>query len=61
MDDYNYNNMNYFKKNNAGNYGNFSSSYLPYEAETNSKQFEGRPIIMLSSKEKINELRSIIR
>ena len=60
IDDYNYNNINYFKKNNTGNYGNFSSSYLPYEAETNSKQFEGRPIIMLSSKEKINELRSII-
>ena len=39
---------------------NFSSSYLPYEVETNSKEFEGRPIIMLSSKEKINELRSII-
>ena len=57
MDDYNYNNINIFKKNNTGN---FSSSYLPYEAETNSKQFEGRPIIMLSSKEKINELRSII-
>ena len=57
IDNYNYNNINNFKKNNAGN---FSSSYLPYEAETNSKQFEGRPIIMLSSKEKINELRSII-
>ena len=57
MDNYNYNNINVFKKNNTGN---FSSSYLPYEAETNSKQFEGRPIIMLSSKEKINELRSII-
>ena len=57
IDDYNYNNINIFKKNNTGN---FSSSYLPYEAETNSKQFEGRPIIMLSSKEKINELRSII-
>ena len=57
IDDYNYNNINIFKKNNIGN---FSSSYLPYEAETNSKQFEGRPIIMLSSKEKINELRSII-
>ena len=57
MDNYNYNNINVFKKNNIGN---FSSSYLPYEAETNSKQFEGRPIIMLSSKEKINELRSII-
>ena len=39
---------------------NFSGSYLPYEVETNSKEFEGRPIIMLSSKEKINELRSII-
>ena len=39
---------------------NFSSSYLPYEVESNSKEFEGRPIIMLSSKEKINELRSII-
>ena len=39
---------------------NFSSSYLPYEVETNSKEFEGKPIIMLSSKEKINELRSII-
>ena len=39
---------------------NFSSSYLPYEVEMNSKEFEGRPIIMLSSKEKINELRSII-
>ena len=39
---------------------NFSSSYLPYEVEINSKEFEGRPIIMLSSKEKINELRSII-
>ena len=57
IDNYNYNNVNYFKKNITGN---FSSSYLPYEAETNSKQFEGRPIIMLSSKEKINELRSII-
>ena len=57
MDNYNYNNINVYKKNNTGN---FSSSYLPYEAETNSKQFEGRPIIMLSSKEKINELRSII-
>ena len=33
---------------------------MPYEVETNSKEFEGRPIIMLSSKEKINELRSII-
>ena len=57
IDDYNYNNINIIKKNNTGN---FSSSYLPYEAETNTKQFEGRPIIMLSSKEKINELRSII-
>ena len=57
IDNYNYNNVNNYKKNATGN---FSSSYLPYEAETNSKQFEGRPIIMLSSKEKINELRSII-
>ena len=57
IDDYNYNKINFFKKNNTNN---FSSSYLPYEAEANSKQFEGRPIIMLSSKEKINELRSII-
>ena len=57
IDNYNYNNVNNYKKNVTGN---FSSSYLPYEAETNSKQFEGRPIIMLSSKEKINELRSII-
>ena len=39
---------------------NFSSSYLPYEVEINSKEFEGKPIIMLSSKEKINELKSII-
>jgi kinesin family protein 3/17 len=58
--DFNYNNINVFKKNNYSNLNNFSSSYLPYEAETNSKQFEGRPIIMLSSKEKIKELRSII-
>ena len=60
IDDFNYNNINVFKKNNYSNLNNFSSSYLPYEAETNSKQFEGRPIIMLSSKEKIKELRSII-
>ncbi len=51
----NYDNNSSLKKNQ-----NFSSSYLPYEVETNSKEFEGRPIIMLSSKEKINELRSII-
>jgi len=60
IDDFSYNNINVFKKNNYSNLNNFSSSYLPYEAETNSKQFEGRPIIMLSSKEKIKELRSII-
>ena len=60
IDDFNYNNINVFKKNNYSNLNNFPSSYLPYEAETNSKQFEGRPIIMLSSKEKIKELRSII-
>ena len=60
IDDFNYNNINVFKKNNYSNFNNFSGSYLPYEAETNSKQFEGRPIIMLSSKEKIKELRSII-
>ena len=60
IDDFNYNNINVFKKNNYSNLNNFSSSYLPYETETNSKQFEGRPIIMLSSKEKIKELRSII-
>ena len=60
IDDFNYNDINVFKKNNYSYFNNFSSSYLPYEAETNSKQFEGRPIIMLSSKEKIKELRSII-
>ena len=48
------------KKNNNNLTNNFSSSYLPYEVENNYKEFEGRPIIMLSSKEKINELRSII-
>ena len=48
-----------FNNNNKKSSG-LSTSYLPYEAEINSKQFEGRPIIMLSSKEKINELRSII-
>jgi kinesin family protein 3/17 len=57
IDDYNYNNINLFKKNNSNN---FSNSYLPYEAEINSKEYEGRPIIMLSSKEKIKELKSII-
>ena len=28
---------------------NFSSSYLPYEVETNSKEFEGKPIIMFTN------------
>ena len=52
---YNKNNKNYFfskKKNNQ--------SYLPYEAENNSKQFEGKPITMLSADEKITELKNII-
>ena len=52
---YNKNNKNYFsfkKKNNQ--------SYLPYEVENNSKQYEGKPIIMLSADEKISELKNII-
>ena len=61
MDNLNYNknnknfNFNYFfskKKNNQ--------SYLPYEAESNSKLYEGKPILMLSADEKINELKNII-
>ena len=35
-------------------------NYLPYEAETNYKQFDNKPLVMLSSEEKINELRGII-
>ena len=35
-------------------------NYLPYEAETNHKQFDNKPLVMLSSEEKINELRGII-
>ena len=54
LDNLNYN-KNYFsfkKKNNQ--------LYLPYEAENNSKQYEGKPITMLSADEKINELKNII-
>ncbi len=35
-------------------------NYLPYEAETNYKQFDNKPLVMLSSEEKVNELRGII-
>ena len=35
-------------------------NYLPYEGETNYKQFDNKPLVMLSSEEKINELRGII-
>ncbi len=35
-------------------------NYLPYEGETNYKQFNNKPLVMLSSEEKINELRGII-
>ncbi len=37
-----------------------NKNYLPYEAETNIKQFDNQPLIMLSPNEKINELRGII-
>ena len=37
-----------------------NKNYLPYEAETNYKQFDNQPLIMLSPNEKINELRGII-
>ena len=37
-----------------------NKNYLPYEAETNIKQLDNHPLIMLSPNEKINELRGII-
>ena len=35
-------------------------NYLPYEGETNYNQFDNKPLVMISSEEKINDLRGII-
>ena len=43
-------------KNNEDN----NKNYLPYEGETNYNQFDNKPLVMISSEEKINDLRGII-